>query len=210
MPKTLLIIDLDGTLVDSQRDIVRTLNSTLTAMGLATIPEAEIISYVAHGITPLVNAHYPDKANEILTKFGALYAAESAVESTLFPGWSEALDLLKSVKKVILTNKPQRFTNPLVKELGIEHHFQGIYGREAFAECKPSPVPILEILSLFSVPAREAVMIGDTDTDMLTAQRAGVDTCAVMFGYGDNSELLALNPTFTIKSPLELMHLISK
>ena len=140
--------------------------------------------------------------------FEATYLKHIADQTRLFPGWQEVLSQLGERKAVILTNKIQLFTNALVKALGLEKYFLAAYGREAFAERKPSPFPVLRILENHNTKAEMAIMIGDMPADIRSGQSAGVPTCAALFGYGAREVLLELSPTSTIEQPNDLIQLL--
>lgn len=207
--KKLVILDLDGTLVDTKADIIRSLNTTLVERNLPAFPESAILEYVGYGIAPLIQKTFSaELAPVIIEEFLARYAREVAVESRLYPGWDLFFKDFPEVAKVVLTNKPQPHAEALMRELDIARFFNAIYGRGAFAENKPSPVPIQQILRMHLFSGDQALIVGDMDSDIIAGQRAGIETCAVLFGYGRGAELLDLKPTFSISSVGELLELL--
>lgn len=205
----LLILDLDGTLVNTKKDITNALNVTFSSFNLAEISEDEVSKYVGTGVTPLIKKKVNDNdLNNFLEKFNANYILGIKINSELYKGFEDILNDYPDLKKVILSNKPQKFCDPLINALGIKNKFVGIYGAEAFSEKKPSPVPVLKILEIFNLPPERALIVGDMPSDIISGQAAGIKTCAALYGYGDREELLGFHPDFIIESPVELRQII--
>jgi phosphoglycolate phosphatase len=114
------------------------------------------------------------------------YYREHMLDYTmLYPGVRESLDRLKSdgVSLSVLTNKPVRFSQDILAGLGVGDHFFRVYGGNSFAEKKPDPMGVLALLSEACVPAEEALIVGDSAVDVLTARNAGVPVCGVTYGF---------------------------
>lgn len=205
----LLIIDLDGTLVDTKHDIAKALNRTFAEFSKPAIPMDVIAEHVGSGVTPLIQKHIEAAdVPEFNRKFEQQYLRHIADESRMFPGWAELLPRLSDRKLFVLTNKIQKFTDALLTTLDIKKYFIASYGREAFTERKPSPFPVLSILRKENVAPENALMIGDMPADLESGRAAGAKTCAVLFGYGKRKELLELNPTVSIENAGELAKLL--
>jgi phosphoglycolate phosphatase len=208
---SLLVFDLDGTLVDSKNDITNAVNWTLAAYGLPTLAPTLVSEFVGTGVRPLLERELVkggvSQISEAMEKFNGYYLAHLADETRLFVGMEEVLVHYHSVPKVILTNKSNRFVPSLLSRLQIEQYFTASYGRESFATHKPDPGPLLQIALQHQASLQEMVMIGDTDVDIRAGRAAGCLTCAVSFGFGSQSSLMQSQPHYMVAHPQELIGL---
>jgi phosphoglycolate phosphatase len=199
----LLIFDLDGTLVDSQRDLADSVNATRTWMGLEPLPLATVNSYVGDGAPTLIRRVLPGAGEEDLARalrYFLEYYREHMLDSTaLYPGVREGLDRLHEagVPLAVLTNKPVRFSVQLVEGLGLEMHFFRIYGGNSFEEKKPHPRGIDALVAESGAARGRTVMVGDSATDIRTARNAQVQACGVTWGFQPETFVDA-PPDFTI------------
>jgi phosphoglycolate phosphatase len=185
----LLVFDLDGTLVDSKQDLALSVNAMREEMGLAPLTLDVISSYVGHGVLLLVRrslgAQATDENVEKGLAFFLDYYRKHMLDNTApYPGVAECLEQLKGRKMAVLTNKPVNFSREMISRLGYDDYFAYVYGGNSFAQKKPDPVGLHKLMDDLQVPARETVMIGDSDTDILTGRNAGVLTCGVTYGFG--------------------------
>lgn len=185
----LLIFDLDGTLVDSKMDLALSVNAVREMMGLGPLPHDLIASYVGHGVTNLIRRALGDQAtDENVVKAVALfldYYRQHMLDNTaMYPGVPETLEKLCDRKLTVLTNKPVNFSREMLARLGVSDSFAFIYGGNSFEQKKPDPVGVARLISDTGVSARRTIIIGDSDTDVLTGRNAGVWTCGVTYGYG--------------------------
>jgi phosphoglycolate phosphatase len=189
------VFDLDGTLADTIYDLVGTLNVVLATEGLPALPVAQGREMVGAGARALIERGLAAAGREVTPAhldglhrlFLAHYNENLCVETKLFPGVSGALDQLEAAgfRLAICTNKYEELSVGLLKALGLAHRFAAICGRDSFAYFKPDPRHLtLTIEKAGGDPAR-AVMVGDSRTDIVTAQAAGIPTIAVTFGYSD-------------------------
>jgi phosphoglycolate phosphatase len=188
-----LIFDLDGTLVDTAPDLLAATNAVLAARGRARIDTAHLRHMVGFGAQSLisqamqVSGPAADAADmpAMLEIFLAHYRAHIADGSRLFPGVAETLTALKAsgAKLGVLTNKPQELTDLLLPRLGLEGFFTAIYGAGRKPYTKPDPRIFNDVVTALS-PAvgGQAVMIGDSITDLNTARAAGAP--CILFSYG--------------------------
>lgn len=203
-----IIIDLDGTLADTKHDIAWALNSTLKGRSLEEFPLETIAEYVGTGITPLIEQRVPQADRPgFLKEFESSYLSHIATRTRLYDGWEEVFQTWREKKFFILTNKIQLFTNALVDALQINKYFQSAYGREAFPERKPHPLPVLRILEETQCQPHSAVIIGDMPADILCGKAAGIHTTAALYGYGHREELLGLGASNSIECPRDLLSL---
>jgi phosphoglycolate phosphatase len=185
----LLIFDLDGTLIDSKRDLADSVNATRRWAGLDPLPDQIVSSYVGNGAPVLIRRAFPD-ANEaelagFLRYFLDYYREHMLDATTLYPGVREALDRLHSsdVPMAVLTNKPVRFSMRLIEGLGLEMHFFRVYGGNSFEEKKPHPRGINLLVEESGADRARTVMVGDSAVDVRTARNAGVRACGVSWGF---------------------------
>jgi phosphoglycolate phosphatase len=185
----LLIFDLDGTLIDSSRDLADSVNATRAWAGLPPLPDKLVHSYVGNGAPMLVRRALP-QANEeelegALRYFLDYYREHMLDATTLYPGVREALDRLHDarVPMAVLTNKPVRFSVQLIQGLGLEMHFFRVYGGNSFEEKKPNPLGIDLLVEESRALRERTVMVGDSAVDVLTARNAGVQACGVSWGF---------------------------
>ena len=205
----LLIIDLDGTLVDSKKDITDALNSTFEKFGYKKLDEDYVAKFVGTGITPIIkDVVAPDIYNKFTETFELTYLENITNNTRLYPGWENVLNL-KNTKKVVLTNKLQKFADKIISNLNLLTSIEKVFGRDAFRECKPSPLPILEISKIYNTNLESMLIIGDTKNDILAGQAAKIKTCGVTFGYGLEDEIKSLKPDFIINKADELISTIN-
>jgi phosphoglycolate phosphatase len=184
----LVVFDLDGTLADTKRDLALSVNAMRECMGLGPLPLDAVTSYVGHGVTVLIRRALGDQAadGEVekgLTFFLDYYAHHLLDNTVAYPGVREALESLGNQRLAILTNKPTRFSREIVAGLGLAPYFFEIYGGDSFPLKKPDPIGITTLMSLASIPAEKTLIVGDSDTDVLTGRNAGAWTCGVTYGF---------------------------
>lgn len=185
----LVIFDLDGTLADTQEDLALSVNAMRARMGLGALSQALIASYVGQGVTVLIRRALAEHATEEKIEKGIAiflehYRLHMLDHTALYPGAREALESLRGRKLAVLTNKPIRFSREMLAGLGIGGHFSFIYGGNSFEQKKPDAVGVKKLMSDTGVAATRTLIVGDSDTDVLTGRNAGVWTCGVTYGYG--------------------------
>jgi len=186
----LLIFDLDGTLIDSQRDLAEAVNATRGEMGMAPLPLETVASYVGNGAPVLVRRALGETATDEdvsrgLKFFLDYYWHHLLDHTVLYPGVREALDAFhgQSVAMAVLTNKPIRFSEAIVDGLGLRPYFFRVYGGNSFELKKPDPYGIHRLMEERGVVAQRTMMIGDSGIDIRTARNAGVKACGVTYGF---------------------------
>ena len=189
-PKRLLIFDLDGTLIDSQRDLANSVNASRDHLGLAPIEDQLIYSYVGNGAPVLIRRALGPEApqtdvDKALEFFLHFYHDHMLEHTKLYPGVRLALDRLHQAghRLAVLTNKPWRISEAIVEGLGLKAHFQRVYGGNSFAEKKPHPVGIDTLVSELNWARETTIMVGDSSVDIRTARNAGVMACGVTYGF---------------------------
>jgi phosphoglycolate phosphatase len=184
-----LIFDLDGTLIDSQRDLIRSVNATLQEMGREQLHQDTVSGYIGHGAPQLVAQALGNSATEPqrqrALKFFLAYYEEHKLDSTCaYPGVLETLERLAAFPMAVLTNKPVRVSARILAGLGLAKYFRAVYGGNSFETKKPDPLGARTILREFAAAPAEAMLIGDSEIDVQTARNAGTLAAAVNYGFG--------------------------
>ena len=185
----LLIFDLDGTLIDSKRDLADSVNAMRLWKGLAPLADELVYSYVGDGAPTLVRRALPGASEadlpDALRYFLDYYRAHMLDATTLYPGVREALDRLHDaqVPMAVLTNKPVKFSVQLIQGLGLEEHFFRVYGGNSFEEKKPHPMGIDSLMAESGAARERTMMVGDSAVDVRTARNARVQACGVSWGF---------------------------
>jgi phosphoglycolate phosphatase len=187
-----LIFDLDGTLVDSKKDLTASVNHVRLTFGFTHLTEREIAGYIGDGAHMLIRRALGPEVSEAdvqsgLQLFLSYYREHMLDQSVLYPGVVDALESLRDFRLAVLTNKPIRFSRMMLEGLGILQSFAAVYGGKSFERKKPDPIGIFQILSDTSGHAGNTWMIGDSAVDVLTGRNAGVKTCGVSWGYATES-----------------------
>jgi phosphoglycolate phosphatase len=188
------IFDLDGTLIDTAPDLARATNHVLSSEGRRAVSVAEIRPFVGRGARRMIERGFaftgapipPNLVEPLYDAFIAYYIENIAVDSRPFPGTLELLDRLDEagVRLGICTNKQERLSFKLLNSLGLTQRFGAIVGADTIGISKPDPAPYRETVARLGATGG-SVMIGDSETDILTARAAGVPVIAVTFGYTD-------------------------
>jgi len=209
----LLIFDLDGTLIDSKRDIANAVNLTFRDIGLPEKSHETIYGYVGNGVRQLIldaiasdDAPLIDRALQI---FEAHYLTHLLDETRLFPGIQVALDHYANKKKALVTNKPELYTRKIVDGLHVEKHFDIVFAACPAVQLKPHPEMILKTLDALGIHPADAVMIGDSLNDIHAARAAGIRVCGVGYGFGDGEELKSEGVDYFVESGEALIPLFS-
>ena len=184
-----LLFDLDGTLIDSKRDLVLSVNATLREIGRMELPEDLVASYVGSGAPLLISralggAASLEELQNVLKFFLAHYEQHKLDHTREYPAVRETLEQLRGVPMAVLTNKPVDISVRILEALQLADYFRAIYGGNSFTTKKPDPLGAHTILGQMRVPAAEAAMVGDSEVDVQTARNAGMISAIVNFGFG--------------------------
>jgi phosphoglycolate phosphatase len=189
----LLIFDLDGTLVDSKLDLANAVNATLEHFGYQPLPHEEVFGYIGQGAPMLIRralGHTQDDelVEKALPFFLSYYRSHMLDTTVPYPGVREGLVAMAAAGciQTVLTNKPERFSRELLKGLDLGDFFRLVYGGNSFEQKKPDPIGIETILRETGETKERALMVGDSEIDVLTARNAGIAVCGVNYGLGSH------------------------
>jgi phosphoglycolate phosphatase len=188
----LLIFDLDGTLVDSSADISAALNHAIGPYGIPEVTIPETISLVGEGLTRLIEKVIERRApgldlSTLVVRFLDYYSVHLGDNTRPYPGTPEVLDELRDCRKVVVSNKIESLSIEVLRATGLARYFDFVAGGDTFSEKKPSPTPVLAVLSKFGVAPAQTLLVGDSIYDMEAGRAAGVKTVAALYGYGSPS-----------------------
>jgi len=218
LPPTVVVFDLDGTLIDSRGDIVAAVNHALIQLGRAPLPGQLVIRYVGDGARALCAraAQLPEHSEEVdrLVELFLAYYIEHPVDFTRWaPGAQEALDALAQLPEMSLalcTNKARAATDVVLAALGIRTRFRAVVAGGDIREKKPAPGPLLHVAKLLGASPESMVMVGDGPQDIECAHRAKVRSVGVESIFGFRDRLLDARPDVFVRSLDELPEIINR
>jgi len=206
----LVVFDLDGTLVDSSRDIAASVNAALgrVAPGTAALSLEAILSFVGEGAGLLVerslrHAGLGLSTEEVLPVYIDCYRERLLDTTRLYPGVAEALDALAGTTLAVLTNKPGDMSRTILEGLGVASRFARVRGAGDVPSRKPDPAGLLGLMSELGALAGETWMVGDSATDVGVARAAGTRVAGVTWGFHP-AALRAAAPDRVLDLPAEL------
>jgi phosphoglycolate phosphatase len=209
----LVVFDLDGTLVDSSRDIAASVNAALgrVAPGTAALSREAILSFVGEGAGLLVerslrHAGLALSTEEVLPVYIDCYRERLLDTTRLYPGVAEALDALAGTTLAVLTNKPGDMSRTILEGLGVASRFARVRGAGDVPSRKPDPAGLLGLMSELGARAGETWMVGDSATDVGVARAAGARAAGVTWGFHP-AALLAAAPDRVLGLPAEFARL---
>ncbi len=215
----MILIDVDGTLVDSVPDLAYCVDEMMARLGRPPRGETAVRDWVGNGVERLVRRALsgeldaePDEADfeRAYPIFLDLYAENTSKRSVLYPGVRQGLDYLMANGYALgcVTNKAARFTLPLLRDLGVLDAFGIVVSGDSLPEKKPHPMPLLHAARHFGVAPRDALMIGDSVSDVTAARAAGFRIICMSYGYNHGRDIREAGPDAVIDSMAELEGLI--
>jgi 2-phosphoglycolate phosphatase len=209
----LVLFDLDGTLVDTAEDLAAALNRCRMRRGLAPTPPEQLRPWTSHGARGLIQRSFgllPQDAGygELRAEFLAYYEQALCVHSHLYEGVEPTLAALEAAgyRWGVVTNKPARFTLPLLRALKLQGRAASIVSGDTAARAKPDPAPILHALDECGCAASAAVYVGDDQRDVQAGRAAGVATVVAAYGYSASIEdVRTWNADLVIDRPQDLL-----
>jgi phosphoglycolate phosphatase len=214
-PPRLVVFDLDGTLVDSSRDLATAVNRALrrVAPSAPGLPEDVVRTLVGSGARVLVarslaRAGLPHAPEDVLPAFLEEYERCLLDETRLYPGALEALDRLAGRRLAVLTNKPGDMSRTILEGLGVAGRFFRVYGAGDIEARKPDPAGLRRIAEEAGVEPAASVMVGDSAIDIRTGRGAGTLTAGVTYGF-DAASFRDDPPDLLVSSLTELAERLS-
>jgi phosphoglycolate phosphatase len=213
-----VMIDLDGTLLHTAPEIASAANMMLADLGIASLPYNQIESYIGEGASRLIKRCLTQQLNaepkislfeQAEPLFFAHYA-KNAAESKPYEGVIDGLQALwnKGYRLACVTNKPEEFTLPLLQKSGLADFFELVVSGDTLHKKKPDPIQLHHICAKFDVPEYEAMLVGDSATDIAAAHAAGCFVVTVPYGYNQGRSLDLSQVDATINDLTELVDLI--
>jgi phosphoglycolate phosphatase len=209
----LVLFDLDGTLVDTAEDLAAAVNRCRSLRGLAPTPPHELRPWTSHGARGLIERAFGLKPADagydaLRAEFLDHYEQALCVHSRLYEGVEPTLDAIEASKRRwgVVTNKPARFTQPLLRALGLERRAACVVSGDTAARPKPDPAPILHALTTCAVAPSRCLYVGDDVRDVQAGRAAGVRTVAAAYGYlGGADDVTAWGADLVIRDPQDLL-----
>jgi phosphoglycolate phosphatase len=215
----LVLIDVDGTLVDSVPDLAFCIDQTMLQLNLPARGEDAVRLWVGNGVERLLHRSLLNSSDgdanqnlfeQALSIFWALYEENVCVRSHIYDGFLPALDYLRSKNYRLgcVTNKARAFTLPLLTELGVADYFEVFVCGDDTARKKPDPLPLLYAAEQLQIIPEHALMLGDSKSDVLAARAAGFQIICMSYGYNHGEDIRRYDPDAVIDSMIELKDLI--
>ncbi|MDP4547527.1 phosphoglycolate phosphatase [Marinobacter sp. MDS2] len=214
------LFDLDGTLVDSAPDLAAAVDDMLTKLGRSPAGLANVRNWVGNGASVLVRRALAGKTDwepaspkddalhpDALGIFYQSYAELNGRNAVVFDGVFECLDHLKAngCRMAVVTNKPDQFVAPLLKQTGLAPYFDLFVGGDTLAVKKPDPAPLLHAMEKLGSTIGTTVMVGDSAADVNAALKAGMPCVAVRYGYNFGGSIDSLGADAVVDSLTELL-----
>jgi len=215
-----VLVDLDGTLLDTAPDLAAAANAMLADLRLDAIPAGAVRDFIGQGIGNLVRrclersaGRTPEPAflDSALARFGEHYARENGRGSRIYPGAREGLEAMKAgdLRLACVTNKATRFTGPLLASAGLAGYFDTLVCGDTTAKRKPDPEPFLRACAQLGSAPAESVVIGDSANDAQGGRAAGCRVLLVPYGYREGRDMREIDCDGIVGSLLEAAQALS-
>lgn len=211
----MILIDVDGTLVDSVPDLSYCVDEMMKALDMPVRGEASVRRWVGNGVERLVMRALTDSMDaepepalyeKAVAIFRELYAENTSKRSHLYDGVLVGLDYLKAsaYRLGCVTNKAGEFTLPILTDLGIKDYFEVIICGDDTPRKKPDPLPLLTAAQRLSVEPEKSLMLGDSQSDVKAARAAGFQIICMSYGYNHGEDIRSFDPDAVLDSFAEL------
>lgn len=216
----MVLIDLDGTLVDSALDLAYCVDLMMAELAMPARGEQAVRQWIGNGVAVLVRRALTNSLTEEADPqlyqrahdiFLALYEANVCVHSRPYEGVVEGLEFLQGagLKLGCVTNKPARFTEPLLEKLGLSAYFGVIVSGDTLTKRKPDPAPLLYAAEKLQTSAADSMMVGDSVHDVEAGRAAGFQVACVTYGYNHGHDIRDAKPDIVIDSLAQLSEVLS-
>lgn len=213
-----VVIDLDGTLIDTAGDLAAAANRMLADLGRDPVEMPVIRGFIGNGVKELVRRtlRLQEEPEELLVghafkRYMEHYGAHLYDSSRAYPGVVETLDILQSQGRILgcITNKRDELTQPLLKALNLHHYFKIILSGDSLPKRKPDPLPLIHASQVLGIPEAEMLLVGDSRNDTQAAFGAGMPVVCVTYGYNGDQDVRELNPDAVIERFEQLPELLA-
>ena len=213
-----LLLDLDGTLVDTAPDMVATLNRILSNHNETGANEEQASKLVSNGAKALLEFGFGENfksydSEQLIQEFLSDYANHVCEKSVLFEGMLEVLELCEknNIRWGVITNKPIELSKSLLEGLGLFQQCSILLGGDSLPVRKPDPAPMLHSCMVMSLAPSECLYVGDHERDIMAGNAAGMDTAAALWGYlNDNDDPETWKAKFLTNTPQGLYRLVEE
>jgi phosphoglycolate phosphatase len=217
----MILIDVDGTLVDTIPDLAFCINEMMVQLDMPRRGEARVRLWVGNGTERLIKRALTGRMNgepdedlyqRALPIFLNFYAQNISKRSRLYDGVREGLAGLRAADMRLgaVTSKPERFTLPLLKQMHLLDYFEIVVSGDSLPRKKPDPLPLLHAAEVMSIAPAHALMLGDSETDVIAARAAGFQIVCVSYGYNHGENICDVNPDAVIDSIAEFKTLLAR
>jgi phosphoglycolate phosphatase len=216
--KSLIMFDLDGTLVDSAPDLARCANMMLSQLQKPTYSEEHFRHWIGNGAKVMVQRALsgsseisqelePQAIEAALALFLQIYQDNVCVKTQLYDGVKSTLQQLRNqgLKLVIVTNKPHRFITPIINGVGISSMFDLLVGGDTVAQSKPHPQPLLYVCETLAIPQEQCIMVGDSKNDILAAKAANIQSIGLTYGYNYGEDIGLNQPEYVFSNFTDIL-----
>jgi phosphoglycolate phosphatase len=221
LPVKAVMIDLDGTMLDTVADLAVAVNLMLQQLGRPPLAESLVRTFVGKGIPNLVQRSLvgalegevdPELFKRALPVYMDCYASVNGQHTVFYPGVREGLEAMKSAgfPLACVTNKSARFTLPLLKQMQLAEYFAIVVAGDTLAKKKPDPLPLTHACGQLGIAPREMLMIGDSLNDAIAARAAGCPVFCVPYGYNEGHDVRELDVDAIVETLVEAAKLISR
>ncbi|GJL81148.1 MAG: phosphoglycolate phosphatase, bacterial [marine bacterium B5-7] len=204
-----VLIDLDGTLVDSVPDLAISINLMRADLGLPSQDEGLLRTFVGNGVWRLVERSLAGtidglvddkRVEEAYPLFLNHYRDHLCDKSVCYPGVNAGLERMSrgGIMLACVTNKPESFSHQLLEQLGIRHYFCSLVGGDTLTDKKPHPEPLRHAARGLGFAVESCILVGDSASDIKAARAAGCDSICVSYGYNQGVDLESLKPTYLV------------
>lgn len=213
--REVILFDLDGTLVDSARDLHRAMNMSLNTLQLPAVTETQVRTWIGKGtarfcqstLQHLTGDVNPIQHQQLLDTFLEIYNADPCVDTQPFEGVMPFLQWGKSQQKIMIcvTNKPEQPAAAIIEQLGMGPYFTEVIGGDRFEHRKPHPRQLLYCVEQYAQHKDQVLMLGDSSNDVEAARRAGIDCVVVSYGYNHGEDIWACHPQQVVDNLYDLV-----